>query len=146
MNASDVGSAPTSSSAIAQPRERIRSTVCSSSAGDLDDDAQLAGRAARDLEQLRARRGVEDLRLDVDEHRERRQHALGDRRAERLPATAVVELGEAALGARCREERGRALERAPGGTADERLVADDRPCVEVDDRLEHAPQAIAGDQ
>ena len=50
--------------------------------GDLQDDAQLAGRGVGDGEQVVQRRGVEHLGLDVDEQRQRRQQALRDGAAE----------------------------------------------------------------
>ena len=105
--------------------------------GDLHDDAQLAGGRLRDREQVVQRGGVEHLRLDVDEQRQRREQPLLDGAVERRRPARLVELGQAPGLAGRGEQRVRALERAlrPAG---QRLVRHDRAGVQVDDRLEHA--------
>ena len=108
--------------------------------GDLDDDAQLARGALGDREQVVERRGVEHLGLDVDEQRQRRQQTrpTAPRKAAMRHASSSSASGRRAGG---REQLVGPLERARG-PAGERLVADDRAGVEVDDRLEHAAHAV----
>ena len=83
--------------------------------GDLEDDAQLAGGALGDGEQVVERGAVEHLGLDVDEHRQRGQQTLLDRAAEGGGAADLVQLGQPAGGAGGGEQQVGALAAAPRG-------------------------------
>ena len=112
--------------------------------GDLHDDAQVAGRALGDGEQVVQRCAVEHLRLDVDEDGQRGEQALLDRAAEGRGAAELVELGQPARRAGRREQEVGALERALGA-AGQRLVGDDPTGVELDDGLEDAADRAGGE-
>ena len=114
--------------------------------GDLEHHRQMARRGDRDVEQVVQRRAVEHLGLDVDEDGQGSQPPRGDGRAQRLLAARRVELGQHALLPRRREQRGGILERAADRPAGERLVADHRGAIEVDDRLEDGTQAPGVEQ
>jgi len=112
--------------------------------GDLQHDPQLSRRLLGDREQLGQRSGAEHLRLDGDEHRQRRDQPGPDGAAEGGDAARAVQLGEPAGRAGGGEQRVGPLERALR-TAGQRLVGDDGAGVELDDRLEDAADAAGGE-
>jgi hypothetical protein len=82
--------------------------------GDLQDDPQLTRSRSGDGHQVVERSGVEDLRLHVDEQRQRREQPLLDRPPERRPTAGLVQLGEAT---------------GPPGGGEQCVRAVQRPCV-----------------
>jgi len=113
---------------------------------ELDDEPERVRR-------LREQRAVavgdghrEQARLGVDEQRPRPPQPGGERAAQRGGAARPLEVGEPAVRPRGAEQPVRELERRAGRAARERLVADDRAGLEVDDRLVDALDALRGEQ
>ena len=145
-------SAPTSSSAKPQPRRRRAATARSSSAGrsvrrrsvisamTVSSPPAPARAPAR-----RARHGIEDVGLDVDEQRRRRVERP-ERAADRRSAARAVEIGDESLGRRRAEQRAGRLERRADRAAGQRLVGEDAPVGQRDDGLVDGAHAARGEE
>ncbi len=137
---SESGSAPTSSSAMPQPRsgpvddpEHFAGIAQQCSFRQLDHDAQLGHGRVEHGERLVRNRSAKGRGLDVDEQRLSGRHPRVECAPQRGDATRPVELREAS-GPRGRREHDVGDE-VGIGPAGQRFVRHDRSVTEIDDRL-----------